>query len=231
MGGTSSMHGRKKECITKVQLENQKEWDQPRYRWEDNIKIDVQGIGWGAMDWVQNRDHCLLWTLQWTSGFHKMLGNSRVAERCLPKKDSAPSSLVTWNQFLVNTLLDTFLLLQQMRGLTAPSEEFYWKCLIWKKNKTSHNLLYRSNRIERWTTLHQTLKLHTTITFVNIVLQRIFHTKYVGIFMMYIYTKFLMPSSNGSSIITIKLRSKYRFCKVTMSFYIIQKPYLNKNIY
>jgi hypothetical protein len=25
MGGTSSMHGRKKECITKVQLENQKE--------------------------------------------------------------------------------------------------------------------------------------------------------------------------------------------------------------
>jgi hypothetical protein len=31
----------------------------PRRRWEDNIKTDVQGVGWGDMDWidlVQDRD-------------------------------------------------------------------------------------------------------------------------------------------------------------------------------
>jgi hypothetical protein len=30
----------------------------PRHRWEDNIKIDLQGMGWG-MDWIelaQDRD-------------------------------------------------------------------------------------------------------------------------------------------------------------------------------
>jgi hypothetical protein len=24
----------------------------PRHRWEDNIKLDVREIGWGAMDWT-----------------------------------------------------------------------------------------------------------------------------------------------------------------------------------
>jgi hypothetical protein len=24
----------------------------PRYRWVDNIKMDLRGIGWGGMDWV-----------------------------------------------------------------------------------------------------------------------------------------------------------------------------------
>jgi hypothetical protein len=31
----------------------------PRYRWEDNIKMDLQEVGWGGMDWVdmpQDRD-------------------------------------------------------------------------------------------------------------------------------------------------------------------------------
>jgi hypothetical protein len=31
----------------------------PRHRWEDNIKMDLQEVGWGSMDWidlVQNRD-------------------------------------------------------------------------------------------------------------------------------------------------------------------------------
>jgi hypothetical protein len=31
----------------------------PRYRWEDNIKMDLREIGWGDMDWihlVQDRD-------------------------------------------------------------------------------------------------------------------------------------------------------------------------------
>jgi len=31
----------------------------PRHRWEDNIKLDLQGLGCGGMDWmkvVQDRD-------------------------------------------------------------------------------------------------------------------------------------------------------------------------------
>jgi hypothetical protein len=31
----------------------------PRRRWEDNIKIDLQEVGWGDMDWIdlaQDRD-------------------------------------------------------------------------------------------------------------------------------------------------------------------------------
>jgi hypothetical protein len=24
----------------------------PRRRWEDNIKIDLQEVGWGCMDWI-----------------------------------------------------------------------------------------------------------------------------------------------------------------------------------
>jgi hypothetical protein len=25
----------------------------PRYKWEDNIKMDVNETGWGGMDWIQ----------------------------------------------------------------------------------------------------------------------------------------------------------------------------------
>jgi hypothetical protein len=31
----------------------------PRHRWEDNIKMDFQDVGWGGMDWIdmaQDRD-------------------------------------------------------------------------------------------------------------------------------------------------------------------------------
>jgi hypothetical protein len=31
----------------------------PRHRWEENIKIDLQEVGWAGMDWIdqaQNRD-------------------------------------------------------------------------------------------------------------------------------------------------------------------------------
>jgi hypothetical protein len=32
----------------------------PRRRWEDNIKMDLGGIGWGGMDWIdmaQDREY------------------------------------------------------------------------------------------------------------------------------------------------------------------------------
>ena len=31
----------------------------PRFRWEDNIKMDLQEVAWGGMDWIelaQDRD-------------------------------------------------------------------------------------------------------------------------------------------------------------------------------
>jgi hypothetical protein len=31
----------------------------PRHRWEDNIKMELQEVGWGGMDWIelaQDRD-------------------------------------------------------------------------------------------------------------------------------------------------------------------------------
>jgi hypothetical protein len=33
--------------------------ERPKHRWEDNIKIDLQEVGWGGMDWIdmaQDRD-------------------------------------------------------------------------------------------------------------------------------------------------------------------------------
>jgi hypothetical protein len=33
--------------------------DRPRHRWEDNIKMDLQEMGWGGMNWIavaQDRD-------------------------------------------------------------------------------------------------------------------------------------------------------------------------------
>ena len=33
----------------------------PRHRWEDNIRIDLQEVGYGVMDWIklaQDRDRC-----------------------------------------------------------------------------------------------------------------------------------------------------------------------------
>jgi hypothetical protein len=27
----------------------------PRHRWEDNIKMDLQEVGWGSMDWIDIR--------------------------------------------------------------------------------------------------------------------------------------------------------------------------------
>jgi hypothetical protein len=26
--------------------------DRPRHRWEDNIKLDLEEVGWGGMDWI-----------------------------------------------------------------------------------------------------------------------------------------------------------------------------------
>jgi hypothetical protein len=40
-------------------LEGRRPLGRPRRRWEDNIKMDLQQVGWGGMDWInvaQDRD-------------------------------------------------------------------------------------------------------------------------------------------------------------------------------
>jgi hypothetical protein len=39
--------------------EGRRPLERPRRRWEDDIKIDLQEVGWGGMDWIdmsQDRD-------------------------------------------------------------------------------------------------------------------------------------------------------------------------------
>jgi hypothetical protein len=49
-------------------------------RWEDNIKMDLQEVGWGGMDWInlaQDRDRWrALVNSVMSLGFHKMCGIS-----------------------------------------------------------------------------------------------------------------------------------------------------------
>jgi hypothetical protein len=45
--------------ILVVRLEGRRPLGRPRLRWEDNIKMDLQEVGWGDMDWIdiaQDRD-------------------------------------------------------------------------------------------------------------------------------------------------------------------------------
>jgi len=56
----------------------------PRLRWEDNIKIDLQEVGWGHMDWIdlaldRNRWRELV-NVVVNLRFHKMRGSSLLAE-------------------------------------------------------------------------------------------------------------------------------------------------------
>jgi hypothetical protein len=39
--------------------EGRRPLERPRHRWEGNIKMDLQEVGWGGMDWInlaQDRD-------------------------------------------------------------------------------------------------------------------------------------------------------------------------------
>jgi hypothetical protein len=66
-----------------------------KQRWEHNIKIDLREIGWDGMDWIdlaQDRD-------QWRAtvntvinfAFHKISGNSSVAERLVASQEGFSS--------------------------------------------------------------------------------------------------------------------------------------------
>jgi hypothetical protein len=60
MGGACSTYGEKRGAyrILVGRPEGRRPFGRPRRRWEDNIKMDLQEVGWG-MDWIelaQDRD-------------------------------------------------------------------------------------------------------------------------------------------------------------------------------
>ena len=62
MGGACSAYGGEEKRIQVVLVRNtegKRPLGRPRRRWEDNIKTDLQEVGCGAMDWLeqaQDRD-------------------------------------------------------------------------------------------------------------------------------------------------------------------------------
>jgi sensor domain CHASE-containing protein len=62
MGGACGTYGRQESCIQGSGgggTEGKRSFGRPRHRWEDTIKICVQDVRWGGMDWIavaQDRD-------------------------------------------------------------------------------------------------------------------------------------------------------------------------------
>jgi hypothetical protein len=54
MDGSCSTYGERRD-VYRVLLgkpEGKRSLGIPRRRWEDNIKMDLQEVGWGSMDWI-----------------------------------------------------------------------------------------------------------------------------------------------------------------------------------
>ena len=54
MGGVHSTYGGEERCIQVLvrKLEGKRPLGRPRHRWDDNIKMDLQDVGWRGMDWT-----------------------------------------------------------------------------------------------------------------------------------------------------------------------------------
>jgi hypothetical protein len=55
MGGTCSAYGERRGVyrVLVKKPEGKRQLGRPRRRWEDNIKIDLQVVGCGGMDWIE----------------------------------------------------------------------------------------------------------------------------------------------------------------------------------
>jgi hypothetical protein len=51
MGETCSTHGRDLVLVRK--LEGNTPLGRPRHRWEDNMKINLEKVGCGVMEWIE----------------------------------------------------------------------------------------------------------------------------------------------------------------------------------
>jgi len=63
LGGACSAYGGEERCIQGFggAPEGKRPLVRPRHRWEDNIKMDLQEVRCGGVDWImlaQDRDRC-----------------------------------------------------------------------------------------------------------------------------------------------------------------------------
>jgi hypothetical protein len=61
--------------------EGKRPLERPRHRWVDNIRMDLEEVGWGGVDWIglareRNRWRTVVNSLL---NLHKMLGNYQVS--------------------------------------------------------------------------------------------------------------------------------------------------------
>jgi hypothetical protein len=64
--------------------------------------------------------------------------------------------------------------------------------------------------------------------FLIITLQILFDTEFIVMFMICLYTKFLMCTYNGALVITIQPEVKYQLQADVTSFYILQETTLTR---
>jgi len=55
MGGACSAYGDRRgvERVLVWKLEGKRPLGRPRRRWEDNVKMDLQNLGCGGVDWIE----------------------------------------------------------------------------------------------------------------------------------------------------------------------------------
>ena len=54
MGGECSTYGGEERCIQAFggRPKDDRPTGRPRHRWEDNVKMDLKGIGWKGVEWI-----------------------------------------------------------------------------------------------------------------------------------------------------------------------------------
>jgi hypothetical protein len=57
---------------------------------------------------------------------------------------------------------------------------------------------------------HITSKIHTVVIFLIVDIDEIFNAEFVGMYTIYLLTRFHIPKSNDS-MIAIKMKAKYKF--------------------
>ena len=63
MGGACSAYGERRGVYRVLvgKPEGKKPLGRPRHRWEDNIKMDLQEVGCGGMDWIELTQDMYRW--------------------------------------------------------------------------------------------------------------------------------------------------------------------------
>ena len=64
MGGACSAYGGERRSVYRVlvwKTGGKRSLGRPRHRWEDSIKIDLQDVGCGVMDWIELAEDRYRW--------------------------------------------------------------------------------------------------------------------------------------------------------------------------